>query len=671
MLLRSALLLFICIINASSLRAGAVDSLHEDWIDKDVAPQQNFYLYANGNWMKKNPIPPEYSSWGTFNTLHIKVQKLIHTMLINAMNDASAAKGSDAKKIADFYYSGMDETSINRLGINPLQAEFDRIKNINSLKDLQNTMMHLQSFGVDAGFNFGSMQDFTNSDEMIGAAMQGGLSLPDRDYYLKDEPKFIEIRKTYLDHLKKMFELLGYSSTKATTTANSIMKIEVELAKASMSKIAQRDPHAIYNIKTLAELNHLTPNFSWNNYFNGMGLSTLKRINVGMPDFFKSLNGLLKTVSLDDWKAYLTWHLLDSFAPYLSKPFVDQNFLMVSAITGTKKLLPRWQRVINTENEALGFAIGKLYVSNYFPPSSKQDVLTILSNIRKALKDDLETLSWMTPATRAAALKKLSLMKERVGYPDKWWDYSALTIDRGPYVLNVKRANEFLIRRDLNKIDKPIDKTEWAMTPQTVNAYYDPSMNNINMPAGILQSPFFDPKAPAAINYGGIGFVIGHEITHGFDDQGAQFDGHGNLNNWWTTEDLKKFQAATHCIVDQFSKYKLPDNLSIQGKLVVGEASADLGGVMLAYRAFHASKAYKYAKTTHGVTPDQQFFLSVAHIWASNLRPEYLRHMVTVDPHPPAEFRVNGTLVNMSEFKSAFHLPKNCPMVHEPRCVIW
>lgn len=390
-----------------------------------------------------------------------------------------------------------------------------------------------------------------------------------------------------------------------------------------------------------------------------------------MPDFFKAMNELLQSVSLDEWKIYLRWHLIDAFAPYLSKPFVDQNFKMVSALTGTQKLLPRWKRVVNTENGALGFAIGELYVEKYFSPESKQKVLDILKNIRAVLQEDIKTLSWMSPKTRDAALKKLDLMEERVGYPTKWWDYSSLKIDRGPYVLNVIRANEFLINRDLDKIGKPVDRSEWAMTPQTINAYYDPSMNNLNIPAGILQSPFFDPKAPAAINYGAIGYVIGHEMTHGFDDQGAQFDGYGNLKNWWAPNDLSKFKNATQCIADQFSKYVVDGDLHVQGQLVVGEAAADLGGMILAYKAFQRSKEYKNAKTIEGITPDQQFFLGTAHVWAMNVRPEQLRNQVTTDPHPPAVYRVNGSLANIPQFQEAFNIPNGSPMISKNRCIIW
>ncbi|CEK10062.1 M13 family metallopeptidase [Legionella hackeliae] len=667
----TALLSFCTPFIALSATNANAASLHLDWLDKSMNPGENFFAYANGNWQKQNPIPPEYESWGTFYVIQDKLQNVIHQMLIAAANDKNAKPGSIEQKVGDFYFSGMDETLINKVGATPLKPEFDRIEAIRNTDELQTVIAHLQMIGVDALFGVGSMQDFKNSQEMIGAVIQAGIGLPDRDYYLKDDKKFAQIREAYLQHLTKMFELLGDSPEKAAKEAKAVMAIETTLAKASLSQTELRDPYTIYHIMDRKQLAAATPNFSWPRYLTAIGQSHLQSINLATPDFFKKVNEMIPTISLDDWKIYLRWRLIDSFASYLSQPFVDQNFKMTSAIGGAEKLLPRWKRVVNTENGALGFAIGKLYVEKYFSSESKQQVMDILQNIRKVLRQDLQTLAWMAPETRQAALKKLDLMEERVGYPEKWWDYSTLKVDRGPYVLNVIRANEFLVKRDLNKIGKPVDRTEWHMTPQTINAYYDPSMNNINLPAGILQPPFFDPKAPAAVNYGAIGFIIGHEITHGFDDKGALFDGHGNLKNWWTSEDLKKFQAATNCIADQFSQYKVNGDLSVQGNLVVGEATADLGGLTLAYKAFQSSKEFKDAPTIAGFTPEQQFFLGSAHVWASNIRPEKARDLVTTDPHPPMIYRVNGTLANMPEFQMAFSLLESSPMVNKNRCVIW
>lgn len=664
-------LIFSTTLGAAELVKPDVDALHLDWLDTKISPAQDFYAYANGNWQKNNPIPPEYASWGSFNVVNEKVQSIIHQMLINASKDTKAPDGSIEQKIGDFYFSGMDTQQINRLGVSPLNAEFARISSIKTVSDLQKEIAVLHQIGVDVLFSFGSMQDFKNSTDMIGAAMQGGLGLPDRDYYLKDDAKFKKIRDAYVEHIAKMFELLGDKPEQAVSQAKTVMDIETKLAAASMSQVDQRDPHAVYHIKTLHELDKLSPNFSWSRYLQAQGQAAVTKINYAMPDFFKVMNNLLVTVSLSDWKTYLRWHLIDDYASYLSEPFVAQNFKMATALSGTEKILPRWKRVVNTESGALGFAIGKLYVERYFPARSKQEVLAILKNIRAVLNEDISTLTWMTPATRKAALQKLALMDERIGYPSQWRDYSSLKVDRGPYVLNVLRANQFLVQRDLNKIGKPIDRSEWAMTPQTINAYYDPSMNNLNMPAGILQSPFFDSNAPAAVNYGAVGFVMGHEMTHGFDDQGAQFDAYGNLKNWWSPSDLSKFNKATQCIADQFSQYVVDGDLHVQGKLVVGEAAADLGGITLAYRAFHRSKAYKDAKVIDGVTPDQQFFIGVAHAWAMNMRPEQLRNQVTTDPHPPAQYRVNGSLANMPQFQHAFNIPDNSPMVHQKRCTLW
>ncbi len=669
--MRLSTLLFTSLTSFSALATPTTDVLNLDWLDPKTPLKDNFYIYANGSWQKNNPIPPEYSSWSIFNVLHEKNQLKIRELITQAAANKNAKPGSIEQKVGDFYFSGMDEKNINALGITPLKAEITRIKHIQSQDELLTEIVHLHLIGVNALFGFGSMQDFTNSEQVIAAIVQDGLGLPDRDYYLKDDEKFKTIRAAYINYLTHLFVLSGVDAVKAASAADTVMQIETKLAKASMSQTAQRDPRAIYHMMSTEELERIAPDFSWNNYLTGIKHPEIKQLNVAMPEFLKTMNQLLKQYSIDDWKIYLQAHLLSSFAPYLSQPFVDESFLMLKALTGIEKLKPRWKRVIDTENSSLGFAIGELYVKRYFSPAAKQEVLLMVKKIRQVLNDDLKTLPWMTPATRKAATKKLALMGERIGYPDKWWDYSSLHIDKGPYVLNVIRANQFLVKRDLNKIGKPADHNEWEMSPQTINAYYNPSMNNINFPTGILQPPFFDPTAPEAVNYGSIGFVIGHEITHGFDDQGAKFDGQGNLHDWWTPEDLKKFKAATSCIVDQYSLYKVAGDMPVNGELVVGEATADLGGLTLALRAFHASDAYKRAKTIHGFTPDQQFFLGAAHAWANSTRPEEARRLVTLDPHPPAMYRVNGSLANMPEFHAAFNIPNQSPMVNAKRCVIW
>ena len=643
-------------VSSQETSTAEVPGLHLDWLDKKINPAKNFFLYANGNWKKKNAIPAAYSSWDNFHVLQEKNLQVIRDILVDATKNTRAISGSIEQKIGDFYFSGMNERAIEAAGIKPLQPEFDRINNIKNLPDLQNVVAHLQMIGVGALFDFGQMQDFTDNNKVIGVAAQGGLSLPDRDYYLKNEKKFQQIRQAYLHHMVKMFELLGDDKKTSIAEAKTIINIETLLAKASMPRIEMRDPHAVYHLTNLASLNQTTPNFSWKQYFTDIQHPELEQINLAMPDFFKVMNLQLKKISLADWKIYLRWHLIDSFAPYLSASFVREDFQMKAALTGAKELLPRWKRVVSVENQALGFAIGKLYVEKKFPSSAKKSVEDMIDNIRAALKNDLQHTTWMDAKTQQAALQKLDKMRARVGYPNKWRDYSSLKMDRDSYVLNVMRASEFLTQRELNKIGKPIDENDWDMTPQTINAYYDPSMNRLNIPAGILQPPFFDSSASAAINYGAIGFVVGHEMTHGFDDEGAQFDGTGNLKNWWTENDLKKFQEKTQKIANQFSQYTVNGTLHVQGKLVMGEATADLGGLTLAYCALHASEAYQQLKTVAGFTPDQQFFLSAAHVWASNIRPEEAQRLLVVDPHPPAIYRVNGTLANMPQFKLAYGL---------------
>ncbi len=654
-----------------SLKSFATGPLNLDWLDKSVKPQDDFFSYANGGWIKNNPIPNDYPSWSTFSVLDEKNRNKVHEMLIKASLDKNVKPGSIEQKVGDFYYSGMDIKSINKLGIKPLEPEFARIDAIENIKDLEEAIIRLHKTGVLIIFGFSSTQDFIDSSKVIADVEQGGLSLPDRDYYLLEDDKFVKIREAFIKHVTKMFMLLGDAEKLANSKAKKIMRLETTLAKASMSQIEMRDPRAVYHIMSLSELEKLTPNFSWKQYLSAMGFSNLNSLNIGMPKFMQAVNQSFTDYTISDWKIYLTWHLLSSVSAYLSDPFVEQNFEMAKVLSGIEKLPPRWKRVISSENRLLGFAVGELFVQKYFSASAKQEVLDIISNIRKVLRTDLQELSWMTKKTRDEAVKKLDLIEERVGYPDKWRDYSSLKINRGPYVLNALRASAFAMAYDLNKIGKPVDRTEWEMPPQTVNAYYHPLLNSINIPMGILSSPYFDPDAPAAVNYGGIGVVIGHEITHGFDDQGSKFDAHGNLLNWWQKEDLHKFEQATQCIVDQYSQYKVNNNIPLKGKLVVGEATADLGGLILAYRAYLKSDAYKNAKERDGFTPKQQFFLSFAHVWASHMRPEYAINMVTVDPHAPAKYRVNGTLANMKEFQCAFNIPAGSPMINSKRCVIW
>ena len=504
--LTGALSAVAAIASSAALEPAAAERvLHVSWMDKNVDPMRDFYMYVNGNFIRENPIPAAYSSWGQVQILNDRNQDFIHELLQAAAANTSAAPGSEARKIGDFYASGMDEAGVEKAGIVPLQEEFARLKALRRPAELSAELAHLQVIGVDAVFSLAEMQDFADSTKVIATVAQGGLGLPDRDYYLKDDPKFASMRKAYEEHMARMLQLLGDAPPAAVAAAHDVMALETRLAEASMPLEDQRDPHAIYNMRDLPALAKGAPAIDWPRFLTTSGAPQVTQLNMQMPKFFAAVSHEIETTPMAVWRNYLRWHLVHAFAPYLSSPYVAENFKFVQAVRGTKELLPRWRRVLNTENGALGFAVGHEYVKRRFPPEAKAQVLDILHGVRDALRSDLQTLAWMSDATRAKALDKLALIEERIGYPDVWRDYSKLTIDRGPYVLNVLRANAFETARELAKIGKPLDRTEWAYAPQVINAYYDPSMNNINFLAGILQPPFFDPNAPAAFNYGAVG----------------------------------------------------------------------------------------------------------------------------------------------------------------------
>jgi putative endopeptidase len=644
-------------------------------LDRSVKACVDFNRFASGGWMAKNPIPAAYPSWGTFSELAERNQEVLRQILEEAAQNRSAAQGSNEQKIGDFYAACMDEQKIETEGIKPLEPELERIEQIRDPQSLQAEIVRLQGFGVRALFDVDSTQDFKNSTQVIGEIDQGGLGLPDRDYYTKEDEKSKNIRAEYVKHVGKMFELMSDGADKAAAEAKTVIDIETKLAQASMTRVARRDPNAVYHKMSQDEVRKLAPNFTWQGYFQATGLAGKGDINVATPDFFKEANHLLDSVPLADWKTYLRWHLINAAAPALSSKFVDEDFHFKGAIlTGTKEILPRWKRCVRATDRGLGMALGQVYVQKNFPPQAKARALEMVHNLEAALRDDISTLTWMGPKTKKAALVKLNAIVNKIGYPDKWRDYSALEINRGPYVQNFFRANRFEFNRDLAKVGKPVDRTEWHMSPPTVNAYYSPQMNEIVFPAGILQPPFFNPHADDAVNYGGIGAVIGHEMTHGFDDQGSRFDAQGNLKNWWTAQDLKNFKARAECVIKQFDGYKVEDSLHENGKLVVGEAIADLGGLTISLKAYQKSLQGKpQPKDIDGFTPQQRFFLGYAQVWASNARPEFIRLLINVDPHPLPRFRVDGTLSNMPEFAKAFSCKPGDPMVRPPseRCQIW
>ena len=643
-------------------------------LDKTCKPCEDFYHYASGAWLVKNPVPAAYPSWGRFNELAERNREVLRQILEGAAANTKAASGSNEQKIGDFYASCMDEKQINAQGVKPLDPEFARIDAIQTTDGVQSEVARLQGMGVGALFEFGSTQDAKNSTQVIGGAEQGGLGLPDRDYYTKADDKSKQIRQQYKEHVAKMLQLAGDSPAKASSEAEAILNLETRLAEASLTRVERRDPEKTYHKMDRSELQALTRDWSWDSYFQDIGHPGITAVDITAPKFFEAVNEQLKDTSLEDWKVYLRWQLLNSAAPWLSQPFVDENFdFNGRTLQGTKELLPRWKRCVTATDHQLGEALGEIYVQKYFPPQAKARALEMVNELTSALRDDLKTLTWMGPATRKQALEKLSSFTRKIGYPDKWRDYSAFTVDRGPLVLNQMRGSQFEFKRDLDKIGKPVDRTQWDMTPPTVNAYYDPEMNEIVFPAGILQPPFFDPNADDASNYGAMGAVIGHEMTHGFDDEGRKFDAKGNLRDWWTSEDEKNFNERAECIEKQFDAYKVQDDIHENGKLVLGESIADLGGLNLAYRALHKTLQGKKPALVNGLTPDQRFFLSYAQIWASNDRPEFERLMVNTNPHPLARYRAIAAPSNMPAFAQAFGCNEGDAMARPSaiRCQIW
>jgi putative endopeptidase len=658
---------------ATEAPAEAENGLDLSSLDRSAKACLNFYQFSNGGWMAKNPTPPAYSIWAQFSILQNHNDEILRAILEQAAGKL-AAPGSVEQKLGDFYASCMDTKQIDAEGLKPLAPELARIAHIGNSAELQAEIARLQSLGVNALFEFSSAQDYKNSSQEIGDAAQGGLGLPDRDYYLRTDAKSKQLLGNYTAHVQRMLELAGDPAARAASEAKTVLAIETKLAAASMTQVEQRDPDATYHKMDPAALAALTPNLSWKAYLREVGFPGIEAVNVEQPKFFAALNRDLAGTSLADWKTYLRWHLLHAAAPALSAPFVAENFHFYGQVlTGSKEILPRWKRCVRATNRALGMALGEKYVAKTFPPSAKQRAVAMVQNILGALREDLRTLAWMSPATRRAALSKLDLVMVKIGYPAKWRDYSAYHVVRGPYVENVLQGRQFEFRRELAKIGKPVDRTEWGMTPQTVNAYYNPSMNEIVFPAAILQPPFFNFAADDALNYGAIGAVIGHEITHGFDDQGRKFDGYGNLKNWWTPKDLKRYERRAQCVERQFSSYVAIGNVHENGKLVLGESIADLGGVTLAYRAFEKSPEFRAGKKIQGFTPQQRFFLAYAGVWASNIRPELVRVMVTVNPHPLARYRTNGPLSNLPAFARAFSCKAGAPMVRpaSERCKIW
>ena len=621
--------------------------------------------------MAKNPIPPDQSVWSRGNELSERNRVILQNILEKSAS--TSRKRTDVEqKIGDFYASCMDEQAIEKLGAQPLQADLDSIQEMKAKSALRNELVRLHLLGVNAFFNFSSGPDAKDSMKMIGQADQGGLSLPDRDYYLKYDAKSVELRTQYLAHVTKMLQLLGEPAEKAATDANAVMRIETDLAKGSLDRVSRRDPQQTYHKLTVHELFSLNPAIDWPKYFDGVGAPAIADLNVAVPNFFRTLESVLVQTNLDDIKTYLRWHLVHAEVSFLPKAFVDEDFnFFKRTLTGAKELQPRWKRCVAAVDGDLGFALGQKYVEETFGAEGKTRTLKMVQEIEKALKDDIQSLSWMTPATKEEAMVKLRAVANKIGYPDNWRDYSSVKVVRGEAVGNDERATEFEIRRVMGKIGKQVDRTEFFMTPPTVNAYYDPTQNNINFPAGILQPPYYDNKMDAAVNYGGIGAVVGHELTHGFDDSGRQFDPQGNLSDWWTAEDAKEFQKRAECFIQEYSSFIAVENVHLNGKLTLGENTADNGGVRLAFMALMDALKEKPQGKIDGYTAEQRFFLGWGQVWCQNTRPETARLRAQVDPHSPGRDRVNGVVSNMPEFQQAFACKIGQPMVREPACRVW
>ncbi|MEP6568836.1 MAG: M13 family metallopeptidase [Acidobacteriota bacterium] len=644
-------------------------------MDKDAVACADFYQYANGAWLKNTEIPGAYSSWGAFNVLAENNRKALHDILEEAAKKTNATKGSNEQKIGDYYASCLDETKREAEGMKPLVPELARIDKIQDIKGVQEQIAYLHRHGVPTLFGYGSLPDLKNSAMVLGAAGQGGLSLPNRDYYSKTDENSVKLRADFVKHVANMFQLVGDTPEQAAKNAQTVMALQTRLAQNSRTPIQLRDVTTQYHLMNPAQLKELTPNFSWEDYRRNAGAPTAGDINVAHPEFFAALNKMLVEVPVADWKTYLHWHLITAAAPSLSSQFETENFnFFGKTLEGRKEQLPRWRRCVSATDASLGEALGQVYVARTFTPESKARMQAMVNNLIASFREHLLKLDWMGEETRKQAITKLNAFGQKIGYPDKWIDYSALNVSRDSYLANVLRSSEFDQMRDFNKINKPVDRKEWGMTPPTVNAGYNPLNNDISFPAGILQAPFFNPDADDAINYGAIGAVIGHEITHGYDDQGSEFDALGNLKNWWTESDKKNFDARANCVVSQFDSFEAEPGLHLQGKLVSGESIADLGGLYVAYDAYMKSlQGQPRAADIDGFTPEQRFFLGWAQVWAEKYTPEAARLQSQSDPHPLSSFRVNGPLSNMPKFAEAFQCKAGDKMVRDEaqRCQIW
>lgn len=643
-------------------------------MDKLADPCVNFYQYACGGWKKNNPIPPDQTSWSVYGKLYEDNLGFLRGILEQAAVDSGQRKVV-TQEIGDFYTACMDEPAVEKHGLGPMKGYLDAIAGLKSTKELAPLIVRLQMvYGRSMLFRAGSTQDPDDSEKVIAEIDQGGLGLPDRDYYTKEDAKSKETRERYVQHVQKVFELMGENPETAKKDAETVMRLETTLAKSSLTRVDRRDPYKLKHKMNMAELAKLAPDFDWKSYYGAAEYPAFEILNVATPDFFKEVNARLVAEPLDHWKTYLRFHVVNAASPFLSFAFVNEDFeFYLKYLRGAKEQQPRWKRCVAYTDGELGEALGQAFVEKVFSPELKQSTLDMVRRIEDSMALRIQQLDWMSPETKTQALRKLHGIRNKIGYPDTWRDYSSIKITRDDFAGNMARTSAFEHRRQINKIGKPVDRGEWGMSPPTVNAYYNPQMNDINFPAGVLQPPLYDAKMDAAPNYGNTGGTIGHELTHGFDDEGSQFDADGNLKNWWTKEDRAKFDAKTKCVEDQYANYVVVDDIHINSKLTLGEDVADLGGEILAYMAWQGATTGQNLTSRDGLTPEQRFFVGFAQWACENDRPEELRLRAATDPHSPGEYRINGVVVNMPEFASAFACKAGQPMTKPPEkvCKVW
>jgi putative endopeptidase len=636
-------------------------------MDLSVKPGDDFYEYASGAWIKKNPVPAKETRWGSFNELRDFNINAVKSLVEEAAADKSAPAGSVKKRVGDFYAAAMDSVTIEKLGYSPIKPDLARVSKIKDISGVVNEVVYQRTSGISSPmFGFGVSQDRKNVKKYLPSLGQGGTTLPDRDYYLKDDARSMKIRDAYVTYMTTLFSLVGNSADQAKQKATTVLALEKQFAEAQMSRLEMRDPYKTYNKFAVSEFSKTTPGLNWSTLLTKFKVAGQDTVLVSSPKFFTSVDGMLKSVPVADWKTYLEWNVLKGSASSLSSPFVQASFAFNQAQTGQRVQTPRWQRMSSLTDGTVGELLGQLYVAKYFKPEAKARMTELINNLRAAFEIRIKNLEWMSPETKTKALEKLHAFMPKIGYPEKWKNYEGLVINRSTYFQNLQSADAWRYSEMIKQLGKPVDRTLFGMTPPTVNAYYSPTMNEIVFPAGILQFPFFSPEADDAVNYGGIGAVIGHEMSHGFDDSGSQYDKDGNLNNWWTKEDREKFDAKTKALGEQFDKYTVVDTIHVIGKLTMGENIGDLGGLNAAYTAFKMTKQGQSTTKIDGFTPDQRFFLSWAQVWRGNILPESAAQLIKTDPHSPGEYRTIGAPVNMDAWYEAFDVKPGDKLYKKP-----